>query len=680
MPAIHISRFMPAEPGGALHPSDASRSLLLPRPEHPDIVEEQRRLTIDLPDRYGPRVPMFIETTAHGNLTLPWAIEPRTGLHMPVWALQEVEWKRQWRTLLLITPNVLGLLGSPRDLAHVAWRVLRMADVNLLTRSLTSTAFRLEVTGPDSSYARNVAQAMKLPGTLGLRFMAAVRSGEPFFDPRCARWIFQEVAVAQSIGSWSSVAVPDPDDHFNVAIIERLLFPNSLLAGAAPPGAEVLRALWLLHDVFTHASPPNSSALDEALSLSGVLGYSARPRFGWLNRINQWSNVWQVPDDHPSILNNPSAKGLPKRPSDIRQTFADRTGVSITDWMTGSMAVACRYFVSVGNEEPHISERNWIANKVSDHGRLSSKVLDTVENHLVADVDSFGRRLCEEMSAAGISYTGLGSTPTYDARTLAETPIVSLSDDGAWAPIGLGLLVDRIVELPRSVAFASGEFGDHRRLGGLVGFMFEAVIADLLRHLGPRHSVLTEHQIVDAVGSRAGGDGLIGYVNDYLVVEASVQRLGPEVAQGSPEAIRSRCEDYHGKADQAERTLQQLNSITRFHDLPLPAAATSIVVTDIPLTLNPATAAALRQLRPDRPALFVCSLEEFEGLLQLGDIGWGIPAAVITWQSRGLDVPLADQLEQMAGLRGADPFARFDLQDWFDRFPLEPDDVPDDGV
>src|SRR4029077_17153355 len=112
----------------------------------------------------------------------------------------------------------------------------------------------------------------------------------------------------------------------------------------------------------------------------------------------------------------------------------------------------------------------------------------------------------------------------------------------------------------------------------------EAAVTDLMTDLSPRHHVLTERDLVAATGRRDGADGVIGYDQRYVVVEASVQTLGRHVAEGSPRAGRSRCREYHPKGGQAEKTASRLPLITRHHDRRTPEAACILVVTDVPLT------------------------------------------------------------------------------------------------
>lgn len=367
--------------------------------------------------------------------------------------------------------------------------------------------------------------------------------------------------------------------------------------------------------------------------------------------------------------------GQEYRPSDVRRVFQERIGLSINDLLAGGFGIAARFFVWAANDEQHLSAPNRLAQAVTDRGRLHPALLSAVKAHVTASLDDLGQRLSDEMRAAGWAYGGIGTTPTYDTRSLADRPILLLDDDGAWAPLGLGLLADRLVELPRSVVVEDGRLGNARTVGGLVGYMFEAAVSDLMTSLHNRHHVLSEHEIVAAIGSRAGADGVIGYGNTYVVVEASVQTLGMHVAAGSALAVRRRCGDYRRKAGQAEETLGRLSDIARFHGRPTPESITFLVVTDLPISFNPAVAAELRSQEPGRNPKFVCSLEEFEWLCQLGDMGWAIPSAVLNWQARPTDAPLSDQLERMSKIAGAGIRWRFDLQAWLDVVPVEVQDA-----
>jgi hypothetical protein len=669
-PEVHIAEFPHIEPLACDGPRGTP--IILPRPQHPDVVEELRLLLIEQPvSRYDPGHE-YLACDGHDGLRIPWAVERRTGLALPAQQLWERDWDRQWGTAMLVTPKVVGLPGDANDMSNVAWRVLRRFDATELVRLVAAVAFRLEIWGHGSPFARFLVGEMNLPPGPGNRLLAEVRGGAPAFDPRCLRWIVQEVAAAVATSRWErAIDPPAPTDEVSAALLDRVLFGSCLGADREPSVAETLRAIWLLHDGFTHHTAEGMPALDAVLSITGALGYGHRPREAWMDRLNQWKSVWEIEDTHPSLLNNPAAMGQPHKPSDIRRLVRDCTGLTVADLMTGGLGVAARFFAWVASNEPHLATPGRLAESVTDRGNLHPTLLATFADHVVATVPELGHRLLDELNNAGMPYSGLGTTPTYDMRAIADRPIVELDDDGAWAPLGLPLLVDRLVELPRAIALTDGRLGDSRTLGGLVGYMFEAAVSDLMTGLRDRHHVLLERDLVAALGRREGGDGVIGYGGRYLVIEASVQTLGANVAAGSARAVRRRCTDYHQKANQAERTLGRLGDIARFHGRPSPESASFLVVTDVPLTLNPGVAAELRAQRPDRNPKFVCSLEEFERLLELGDIGWEIPAAVMNWQARPSEAPLTEQLDGMSKIVGADTRWRFDLQEWLDAIPVD---------
>lgn len=668
-PAFHIAEFPPVQP----QPLSSDGMLLtLPRPQHPDVVEELRLLLVELPvSRYQPPF-AYLPAAADGALALPWTTDRRTGLLAPgrVWADKRFE--EQWPIAIMITPSTVGVPGAAPDMAHVAWRVLVQVDREALARILAAYAFRLEILNQGSELALDLAEQLQLPPGLHPPLIAEIRAGRPFLDPRCLRWILQELAVAATIRGWGpQLDAPEPVDTESVHLLEHVLFPHTLRAGIPPPHAEILRAIWLLHDGFQHDKTPGTTKLDNVLSITASLGFGHRQRDRWFDRLNQWRRVWEVPDDHAAIASNPSAADQGFRPSDLRHVFRERTTLDVGAWMAGGLGIVSRFVLRVVEGRPHITLPEHIPFTTAK-GRSSPALTNTLER-LTARLGELGNALVHELQQAGVTYDGLGTTPGHDSAAMIDNPVLILPDDGAWAPLGLNLLVDAVANLPRTVALSDGHLGKTRQLGGLIGHMFEAAVADLIAKLHPRHHTLSEHDLACVTGrDQSLADGIIGHGPRYLVVEASVQTLGRHIARGAPNAVRRRCKDYHKKADQAEATLTHLHDIAQFHDRPRPEAATYIVVTDVPLTLNPAIAKELRAQRPDRNPKFVCSLEEFEALLELGDLGWEIPAAVIGWQNRDLDVALTNKLEGMARFHGpASTGPRFDLQAWLDEIPMD---------
>ena len=116
-------------------------------------------------------------------------------------------------------------------------------------------------------------------------------------------------------------------------------------------------------------------------------------------------------------------------------------------------------------------------------------------------------------------------------------------------------------------------------------------------------------------------------------MEISTQSPRPRIAAGDPAAIAGKCEDYHREADQAEAMARRLRDLVRAYELPGVHSWSYLVVTDQALPTNPALAAALRRVRPTRNPRFVCSIEEFELLVDAGIRGWSVPSLVRGWQT-----------------------------------------------
>jgi hypothetical protein len=85
----------------------------------------------------------------------------------------------------------------------------------------------------------------------------------------------------------------------------------------------------------------------------------------------------------------------------------------------------------------------------------------------------------------------------------------------------LGLLLDRIADLPRFVVDRSILGGDSV-LRSMLGHQFEAVVTDRIANTCDPHQILTEQQITQVLGTQTKrGDAIIGHAGDYLLVEVS---------------------------------------------------------------------------------------------------------------------------------------------------------------
>jgi hypothetical protein len=619
------------------HPSSgAGTAVLVPRAPHPNPVLDAALLTMLVPASLVPPDPAFLPGGPAGRIELPWRQDAQTGLLLPDHTLQRLWWDRSFSVHNNVTPRALGLPFEAADLAAVAWAALERCSVHQLVRVLAGLAFRADVLGPGSDLERALAELLELPGDLQPRLRGAVSDGSPLLDPRCLRWIIRELAAAQVAGQAAGRSRWEPAILAHEAIA-RLLFPVTLQANSsASPVAEVLRAVWLLHEGFQLGDATAAEA-DRPMSLVAAYTYGVQQSGGMLRFLDRGRRLLEVDDDHPAVGR------FSPLPSALREAFARQTGLTTTQWVHGAAAVAVRYFVWVANARPHLATLDQLM-EVELPVRLSASFRGVVDRELVTTLDDLGRAVLAELRRDGVAYAGLGSIPKHDSRVMRDRPLLR-DGDGLLHPLGFGLLLDRSVDLPRYVVERSGRVGGDRLLRNVLGHAFEAYASDRIVELRGRHQVLTEHQLTAVLGPHARrGDAVIGYHGDYVLVEISVQALNRGIAAGDPASISRRCAGYHAKADQAEAMARRLGELVRAYDLPAVRSWTYLVVTDQALPASPALADALRRIRPARNPRFICGIDELELLVDAGHRGWSVPGMVHNWQAGALEQTLAAHL------------------------------------
>ena len=497
-------------------------------------------------------------------------------------------------------------------------------------------AFGVDILGSPGLLDRAVAELLGLPGELQARLRGTVHHGSPLLDPRCVRWIIRELAAAKATGQ---AAGPEPWEPATLAqeVIARVLFPITLGTGAAPLRAEeVLRAVWLLHEGF-QLGDDTAAAADRAMSIVAAITYGVHQATGMLRFLDRGRRLLEVDDAHPAVA------GFAPLPSALREVFTRETGLTTSQWVHGAAILAVRYFNWVATNRPHQVTLDQLM-ELELPVRLSNSFRSLVERELVTSVDELGRAVLDEMGHSGVDYAGLGSTPKHDSRAMRDRPLLR-ADNGDLQPLGFGLLLDRIVDLPRYVAQRSLTLAGDRLVRNILGHMFEAYVTDRIAETRGRHQVLTEQDITAVLGQQARRDAIIGYSGDYLLVEVSVQGLGRQIAAGDPASITSRCQGYHDEADQAEAMARRLGELVHAYNLPSVRSWTILVVTDQALPTSPALANALRRIRPGRNPRFVCGIDEFELLLDAGVPGWSIPGLVRSWQDGRLEQTLGSRLQ-----------------------------------
>jgi hypothetical protein len=375
------------------------------------------------------------------------------------------------------------------------------------------------------------------------------------------------------------------------------------------------------------------------MSILAAYTYGVQQSAGMLRFLDRGRRLLEVDDDHPAVGR------FSPLPSALREAFTRQTGLTTTEWIHGAAAVAVRYFIWVADARPHLATLDHLM-EAELPVRLSASFRTLVDRELVTTLDQLGHAVLAELRRGGGAYVGLGSLPKHDSRAMRDRPLLR-GGDGLLHPLGFGLLLDRIVDLPRYVVEQSRIVGSDRLVRNVLGHAFEAYASDRIVELRGRHQVLAEHQLTAVLGHHARrGDAVIGYHGDYLLVEVSVQALGRGVAAGDPASITRRCAGYHAEADQAEAMARRLGELMRAYHLPAVRSWTCLVVTDQALPASPALADALRRTHPARNPRLVCGIDELELLVDAGARGWSVPGMVRTWQAGALEETLAAHLHR----------------------------------
>ena len=618
-------------------PPGAGSAVVVPRAPHPNPMLDAALLTMLLPASLVSPDPVFLPGGPAGRIELPWRQDPQTGLLLPDHALHRLWWDRSFPVRNNVTPRALGLPFDADDLAAVAWAALARCPIHQLVEVLAGLAFRADVLGPGSEPERALAELLDLPGDLQARLRAAVGGGSPLLDTRCLRWIIRELAAAQVAGQAPGRSRWEPAALAHEAIA-RVLFPITLQTSPTDfPFDEVLRAVWLLHEDFQLGDDTAADA-DRPMSFVAAYTYGVHQPAAMLRFLDRGRRLLEVNDAHPAVAH------FSPPPSALRDAFARQTGLTTTQWVHGAAAVAVRYFVWVANAHPHLATLDQLM-EVELPVRLSASFRNLIDRELVTSLDDLGGAVLAELGRSGAAYAGLGSIPKHDSRAMRDRPLLR-GANGLLHPVGFGLLLDRIVDLPRYVVEQSRIVGSDRLLRNVLGHAFEAYASDRIVELRGRHQVLTENEITAVLGQVRRGDAVIGYNGDYVLVEVSVQGLNRGIAAGDPASITRRCAGYHEEADQAEAMACRLGELVGAYDLPAVRSWTYLVVTDQALPASPALADALRRTRPARNPRFVCNVDELELLVDAGHRGWSVPGMVHTWQAGALEQTIAAHLDR----------------------------------
>lgn len=634
----------------------------------------ERRLRVDieqvrLPTPLNDRLP-----TVHASLYLPQSVRPRNwtmiagsadlevpwephpqlaSVLIPSATAEELRWSDRWRFEYYLTPDVVGLSFSDEALTDAAWAALvRIGNLPTAIRLLARLIERVDAAGLGAAPEASFLGSMRLPEAIERRVALEMSPRRPLLDPRCLRWILAELCVALVNGGPARPEKLSPQAQ----VVADTFFRFSTGSGIGHQ-REFLRALWFLHAGF-NLGPGLPKESDGSLALlSMTSAYAAGVHFhgGFEEQLARAAEMWSLDADDEFL------SGRDVDPAAIRSAFTTRAGLPIGMFLglAGTYHLALRAMHLEVPEARAATVR--IFREFSPHHVMAFR--SALTHHMGQSPRKLGRNILAEMRRYKMPYNGLGTLPRHAPEALRDRPFLNFDEQPTL--LGMSMFIDRAVQLPVHL-YGKRREAARRGASGQVGHLFEARMQHRIAHLSGRHWVASGPQIDEVV--RAGEkrpDALIGSGDrHYLAVEINSSRLQTGVISANTASVKTLVERYLGKRAQADALVANApRIITALRGQAVIAGVVPLLVVQEPLMQNPAFERVVEELRPGDNPRFVCSADEFELLLELGEKGWDVPQLVANWQRAGfgqmLGTALRRQIRVTPGIgRSADKLVR----------------------
>lgn len=626
--AFHVARMVLPPACRPVHPDDRLRvdmtTVKVPGPIDPHLPLVRGGLLLPNDDRKMP-----IIAPGPAGLEIPWGHHPNTpALLIPGPAVEEVREQNRWLASCYVSPLAVDLPFTSDALASAAWNAI--ANIRPIKAAIAELAYlitQVDALGHASERERSFVDQMRLSELVGRKVRAELAPNRPLLDARCLRWILTEMCVALASGR----PVRRPPLNAEARDVTRTLLPL-LGRSQLPVRREFYRALWLLHDTFS----PGSTASDEPDArslLTMVAAHSAGVRFyeDHDDLVLRSAEMWATADDDRYIA------GRDVTPSVIRDLFRSSAGLPVSTFLVLALLESYAMRTSHADMPDTVEAFRRAQAQVATRDEYL-RFISTARRQMSLGPQRLGRRVLAEMERYGRVYRGWGSVPQHASEALRDRPLMEVGQ--GLIPLGQQLFLGRAAELP---AVIYGRRSDLRRkeVRGRVGHLFEARLQRRLDTLRQNRSWVATEDEIDAVvphGARRP-DAIIGSSSRcYLVIEINYSRLETGVAAGNAASVDKLVETYIKKRKQADALIANARTIigALLHvDWTPVRKAVPLVVADEPLPPNPALEQAVRARQPDWNPRFVCSVAEFELLLDLAEAGWDVPQLVERWQDSG---------------------------------------------
>jgi hypothetical protein len=290
-------------------------------------------------------------------------------------------------------------------------------------------------------------------------------------------------------------------------------------------------------------------------------------------------------------LELPGERSGEPRVVDLRQAFADATGVTLDDVLVVTAALWARSLEGVPYVPPgYFRELGWSEARLADALRLFT-------------VDMVGLR--------GLLWKeALGRSPAWSVDTLGQYPVVRL-DDGGLLVLDRNLLVRRIFggllayDVVNALAAESRTGAKRaRQVSGCLQHLAEVYALEVLHAItsgGLGRSRVYDDAALQKAFARKGrrlADAAVDYGDAWVVVEVTTSKLTQDSVTSSPTALSKDLDKLVGKVEQIDQTIAALR--TEEHQLTGSQAAGArrfyplLVVAD-GFPVNPMSTELLRQ-------------------------------------------------------------------------------------
>ena len=595
-----------------------------------------------IPHHYG--VQQLLFPPVHPGLAVsePWIAPVASDLLLPATIASDLTLRRNLSTTLQLDPHDLPIPASGDELRGAAERVLQNARGETVLRVAMHWAFACDVSHRDGDGNDNALlwHSLSAPRENVGPIQA---SANRLVAPQSLRVVAVDAVAHNLTGGSSDGRTSRYEAPSALEPLVYAYFP-SLSHGDPPTHAEIRTALWLLafdspFDAIPASPPASLMAISFGRQSVGE-PYEALDR--WLGLIN-------TPDDHPY-----GSWTTKDAPSNLRRALCTGEGLDLRDvvFLVCYALPLMVQFQDVGNQLWTAAALAAVLRGMQDRCRLDT--WSFLERTLVRRIHELDAGwVCalaesEHREADG----GMIARRKAIEQWLIERPFLEFSD-GALVPVGLPDTTYGVIHACE--AFANHSAKEERwpqRVGNILGLCFQASLMEWAHRIPHAQTVLDVDVIDRAVDSVAGthakrADLVIGDAQgDYVVIEATRRNLRGDIRYGDEHALGEWVDIHLEKLRQVESTMAHLEEIAKAGGWVQPRHSVGLVVCDLPLPQTVALRALFDRQSGVRHPPFICSIAEFELLIEKARAGCSVPSLIVAWQQSRPDGPLGHFLAQ----------------------------------